>query len=72
MQVMNTFQDDMLFFSPTPQVGDREDSNVYIGQKLKSALEVGVKAEHIKLAKFSTQYDVSIFNKAPLRTVSWQ
>ncbi|GFO48692.1 C-1-tetrahydrofolate synthase, cytoplasmic [Plakobranchus ocellatus] len=40
------------------QVGDRDDSNVYIGQKLKSALEVGVKAQHIKLPRSSTQYDV--------------
>uniref|UniRef100_A0A2C9JJ80 C-1-tetrahydrofolate synthase, cytoplasmic n=1 Tax=Biomphalaria glabrata TaxID=6526 RepID=A0A2C9JJ80_BIOGL len=40
------------------QIGDREDSNVYIGQKLKSAAEVGVIAEHIKLPRSSTQYEV--------------
>ncbi|PAA86281.1 hypothetical protein BOX15_Mlig000525g1 [Macrostomum lignano] len=31
------------------QVGDRQDSNVYIGQKLKSATEVGITAKHVKL-----------------------
>ncbi|XP_005095912.1 C-1-tetrahydrofolate synthase, cytoplasmic [Aplysia californica] len=40
------------------QVGDRSDSNVYINQKLKSAVEVGVAAEHIKLPRSSTQYEV--------------
>ncbi|BFZ07308.1 hypothetical protein BsWGS_10347 [Bradybaena similaris] len=40
------------------QVGNREDSNVYIGQKLKSAEEVGVRAEHIKLPRSSSQYEV--------------
>lgn len=43
------------------KVGDREDSNVYIGQKLKSAAEVGVIAEHIKLPRSSTQYEVIFF-----------
>uniref|UniRef100_A0A0B7BB58 C-1-tetrahydrofolate synthase, cytoplasmic n=1 Tax=Arion vulgaris TaxID=1028688 RepID=A0A0B7BB58_9EUPU len=40
------------------QVGNRDDSNVYIGQKLASAVEVGVLAKHIKLPRSSTQYDV--------------
>ncbi|XP_059165604.1 C-1-tetrahydrofolate synthase, cytoplasmic-like [Physella acuta] len=40
------------------QVGDRDDSNVYIGQKLKSAAEVGVNAQHIKLPRSSTQQEV--------------
>ncbi|CAL1535691.1 unnamed protein product [Lymnaea stagnalis] len=40
------------------QVGDRDDSNVYIGQKLKSAAEVGVEAQHIKLPRSSTQHEV--------------
>lgn len=30
------------------QVGGREDSNVYIRQKLKAAAEVGVDSEHVK------------------------
>lgn len=40
------------------QVGNREDSNVYINQKLKSAEAVGVKARHIKLPNTSTQDEV--------------
>lgn len=32
------------------QVGDRADSNVYIGQKLKIAAELGINAQHIKIA----------------------
>jgi len=40
------------------QVGDRADSNVYIGQKIKSAAEVGVVAEHIQLPRSSTQYEI--------------
>ncbi|KAJ8308629.1 hypothetical protein KUTeg_013503 [Tegillarca granosa] len=39
-------------------VGNREDSNVYINQKLKSAEAVGVKARHIKLPNTSTQDEV--------------
>lgn len=40
------------------QVGDRDDSNVYIGQKVKNAAAIGVDARHIKLPKTSTQEDV--------------
>lgn len=36
------------------QVGDREDSNVYIRMKLKNAAEVGIAAEHIKLPRSTT------------------
>lgn len=37
------------------QVGDREDSNVYIKMKLKTAAEIGINAQHIKLPKSTTQ-----------------
>lgn len=40
------------------QVGGREDSTVYIGQKVKNAATVGVQAEHIKLPRSSTQEQV--------------
>ena len=41
------------------QVGNRDDSNVYIRMKLRAATEVGVKAEHIKMDDSTTQYDLS-------------
>ncbi|GAB6026042.1 C-1-tetrahydrofolate synthase, cytoplasmic [Chamberlinius hualienensis] len=37
------------------QVGDREDSNVYIRMKLKLAQEIGINPQHIKLPKTTTQ-----------------
>lgn len=40
------------------QVGDREDSNVYIRQKLKSAEAVGINAQHLKLPNSTTQYEL--------------
>jgi len=40
------------------QVGGREDSNVYIRMKLKAAEEIGIKAEHIKLPRSITQYEL--------------
>ncbi|CAC5366007.1 MTHFD [Mytilus coruscus] len=40
------------------QVGDRDDSNVYIGQKVKNAGAIGVTASHIKLPRTSTQSEV--------------
>lgn len=40
------------------QVGDREDSNIYIGQKVKNAGAIGVNARHIRLPKTSTQEEV--------------
>lgn len=43
------------------QVGGRDDSNVYIRQKIKSAAEVGVKASHIQYPKTITQTEVCIF-----------
>lgn len=33
------------------QVGNREDSNVYIRMKLRGAKEIGMNAEHIKLSR---------------------
>jgi len=33
------------------QVGNREDSNVYIRMKLKGANEIGMNAQHIKLPR---------------------
>ncbi|CBY36017.1 unnamed protein product [Oikopleura dioica] len=37
------------------QVGDREDSNVYIRMKLRGAKEIGMNAEHIKLSRDITE-----------------
>lgn len=42
------------------QVGDREDSNVYIRMKIKAAKEIGIKAEHIRLPKSTTEYEVFV------------
>ncbi|XP_052768500.1 C-1-tetrahydrofolate synthase, cytoplasmic-like isoform X2 [Mya arenaria] len=40
------------------QVGGREDSTVYIGQKLKNAALVGVDARHVQLSNTATQQDI--------------
>lgn len=40
------------------QVGDREDSNVYIKMKVKNSGEIGMNAQHIKLPKSTTQNEV--------------
>lgn len=40
------------------QVGDRDDSNLYINVKLKAAEEIGIKATHIKLPKTATESEV--------------
>ncbi|XP_058457068.1 C-1-tetrahydrofolate synthase, cytoplasmic isoform X1 [Malaya genurostris] len=37
------------------QVGDREDSNVYIRMKIKAAEEIGIRAEHVRLPRTITQ-----------------
>ncbi|GLV43503.1 pugilist [Carabus blaptoides fortunei] len=37
------------------QVGGREDSNVYIRMKIKAAEEIGIKAEHVKLSRSTTE-----------------
>uniref|UniRef100_A0AAY4DLN1 C-1-tetrahydrofolate synthase, cytoplasmic n=1 Tax=Denticeps clupeoides TaxID=299321 RepID=A0AAY4DLN1_9TELE len=40
------------------QVGDREDSNLYISMKMKAAAEIGIKARHLKLPKMVTEEEV--------------
>lgn len=55
------------------KVGDREDSNVYIKQKLKNADTVGIKATHVKLPQTTTQTEVNHFLFSPpsqLRSVT--
>lgn len=42
------------------QVGGRDDSNVYIRQKIKSAVEVGVEASHVQFPKTITQGEVCV------------
>jgi len=37
------------------QVGDREDSNVYVSKKIKTAQFIGINAHHIKLPSDTTQ-----------------
>ena len=50
----------MVILSQLPwlQVGGREDSNVYIGQKLKNAGNIGVDARHVQLQNTATQDEV--------------
>uniref|UniRef100_A0A8C1YTI8 C-1-tetrahydrofolate synthase, cytoplasmic n=1 Tax=Cyprinus carpio TaxID=7962 RepID=A0A8C1YTI8_CYPCA len=40
------------------QVGDREDSNLYISMKLKAAAEIGISAVHVKLPRTATENEV--------------
>ncbi|XP_074852460.1 C-1-tetrahydrofolate synthase, cytoplasmic isoform X2 [Carettochelys insculpta] len=40
------------------QVGDRNDSNIYISMKLKAAAEIGINARHIKLPNTATEAEV--------------
>uniref|UniRef100_A0A674HFU1 C-1-tetrahydrofolate synthase, cytoplasmic n=1 Tax=Taeniopygia guttata TaxID=59729 RepID=A0A674HFU1_TAEGU len=40
------------------QVGNRDDSNLYINMKLKAAAEIGISANHIKLPNTATEADV--------------
>lgn len=40
------------------QVGNRDDSNLYINVKLKAAKEIGIKAMHIKLPRTATESEV--------------
>jgi len=51
------------------QVGDREDSNVYIRMKLKAAAEIGIEARHVKLpsnvSQSSLLQQVDKLNKDP-------
>lgn len=43
------------------QVGGREDSNVYIRMKMRAAEEIGMRANHIKLPRSTTQLEVRYF-----------
>ncbi|XP_043930322.1 C-1-tetrahydrofolate synthase, cytoplasmic [Protopterus annectens] len=40
------------------QVGDREDSNLYISMKLKAAAEIGINANHVRLPKTASEDEV--------------
>ncbi|TWW72252.1 C-1-tetrahydrofolate synthase, cytoplasmic [Takifugu flavidus] len=40
------------------QVGDRDDSNLYISMKLKAAKEIGINATHMRLPKTATEDEV--------------
>ncbi|XP_061824609.2 C-1-tetrahydrofolate synthase, cytoplasmic [Nerophis lumbriciformis] len=40
------------------QVGDRDDSNLYIGMKLKAAAEIGIHATHLKLPNTATEEEI--------------
>ncbi|KAK6297143.1 hypothetical protein J4Q44_G00317260 [Coregonus suidteri] len=40
------------------QVGDRDDSNLYISMKLKAAAEIGINANHVRLPKTATEDEV--------------
>ncbi|KAM4625652.1 C-1-tetrahydrofolate synthase, cytoplasmic [Polymixia lowei] len=40
------------------QVGDRDDSNLYISMKIKAAEEIGINATHMKLPKTATEDEV--------------
>lgn len=40
------------------QVGGREDSNVYIRMKLKSASEIGIHAQHVQLPRTITESEL--------------
>ncbi|XP_061700507.1 C-1-tetrahydrofolate synthase, cytoplasmic [Syngnathoides biaculeatus] len=40
------------------QVGDRDDSNLYIGMKLKAASEIGINAKHLKLPNTATEKEI--------------
>ncbi|XP_035534284.1 C-1-tetrahydrofolate synthase, cytoplasmic-like [Morone saxatilis] len=40
------------------QVGDRDDSNLYISSKLKAAAEIGIDAKHVRLPNTATQDEV--------------
>lgn len=45
------------------QVGNREDSNVYIRAKVKAAEEVGIRATNIRLPNTITEQEVTKWGK---------
>lgn len=46
------------------QVGDREDSNVYIKMKIKAGAEVGVTVQHKKLSRDTSEYQLISYIKS--------
>ncbi|KAM9777559.1 C-1-tetrahydrofolate synthase, cytoplasmic-like [Neosynchiropus ocellatus] len=40
------------------QVGDRDDSNLYISMKIKAAAEIGINATHMRLPKTATEEEI--------------
>ena len=42
------------------QVGDLTESNVYIGKKVKACENVGIDAQHVRVAKTATQSQVRL------------
>jgi len=46
------------------QVGDREDSNVYIRMKIKAGIEIGVDVQNIKLPRDTTQQQLTSIIKS--------
>uniref|UniRef100_A0A8B9J4M5 C-1-tetrahydrofolate synthase, cytoplasmic n=1 Tax=Astyanax mexicanus TaxID=7994 RepID=A0A8B9J4M5_ASTMX len=48
------------------QVGNRDDSNLYISMKLKSAAEIGINATHLRLPQTcKVSYVVDLFGRCP-------
>ena len=43
---------------PALQVGDRPDSNVYIGAKVKACREIGITGVHVKLSPETSQEEL--------------
>ncbi|CAB0035950.1 unnamed protein product [Trichogramma brassicae] len=60
-------QKDFPYYLPSlaiVQVGNREDSNVYIRMKMKAATDIGIKATHLKLPNTTTEHELlSILDK---------
>merc|ERR1719357_1390940 len=58
---VETMKDQFSGFRPSLvvlQVGDRDDSNLYISTKLKAAAEIGIDAKHVRLPNTATQDEV--------------
>lgn len=48
------------------QVGNREDSNVYIRHKIKAAEEIGIRAQLVRLDSSTTENQVKYLFFSPL------
>ncbi|XP_029705457.1 C-1-tetrahydrofolate synthase, cytoplasmic-like isoform X2 [Takifugu rubripes] len=48
----------MFFYMKLFQVGDRDDSNLYISAKMKAAAQIGIDAKHVRLPTSATQDEV--------------